>query len=1771
LARYVLPEDVAGFLELPGPSGDSLVDRLGVVYAAIAAKAISYAHEPPSEHSDTQVIRSPAEVLWTPKHATCLDLAITLAAASLKAGLNPVILLIEGPAGTYGRHALVGIWVGAPPEEVVDEVEQGTGWWLTQPSWLAGQVRRAASETGRSLVVLDPVGVSVALPSSPAHGTHASFEEAVAAGAARLLARGTSWQAGVDLAQAWRGSETYQPAARPSGEPLRRPYLDRADARGPLELLRADYGVVPFQPRDELTLLRDLCTQAAANRRTGLAVIHGTGGSGKTRLALELAQRLREQGWYAGLLLHSVAGGSWPASVEWLATVASPLLVVVDYADARVEETKTLLRTVSHRSWATVVVLTARAVEGEWLTDIESFLQRDGHVLTWRQLGLPPVHPDAAVIARRATDTFAAVAEPDRVPLHAESIAGHEPMTTLDYVLLAWLAAHGGSGAPDSRQGLYDAVLGHEQRYWIDVYRSLTGKSVSPLVLRRAAACLSLITTTPETAGEALRAVTDLAHADEWREDIRRTFAECFRAGPGQILALRPHPLADYLVIKVLGERPDLLDRCLVGLDSVHVSLALANLNQARSFAPDSVTTLMADWLRRHPDQWKAVLIVAMAEASCPLAALETLAAEEETVLPLADIGASIAPDDVLLCHLGLTCDTRSLRSLHTTPGADPAELAAVLHRLSGRQGIAGDREAALASVTEAISIWRTLVQANPIDYHLSYLAASLANLSIWQEMAGEHDAALASITEALRYYRALASPSVSDLGDLADALSNLSNHQARMGDDAAALASLGEALQRYRALAEADPDAFSSRLARSLGTFAVRQGDAGNQDAATGAVTEAVSVCRTLGAAHWPDLVGSLNRLAHVHSRAGDHDAAVAAVAEAVSICYANAELSPAAYLPSLADSLQEVSRSQGAAGNRSAALAAATEAVSVFRTLVEANPAAYLPSLTEALYNRAVWQGEARDREGALASITEAVQHQRVLAEAHPAAYLPDLAGSLLNLAVQQNKAGQTDAALVSGAEAVQLYQTLAATRPSAFLPRLAVALSNLSGVQAETGNREAALAAATEAVRYHRALVETRPAEGLPYLAAALFNVARTQVEGGEFDAALASVTEAASLYRTLAQANPAVHLPHLAAALDTLANLLGQSGSAGAALTFMTETVSIRRSLAQADAAAYLPDLAASLNNLSIWQSETGGQAAALDSIIEALGYHRALAEEYPRVFLRDLAISLHTLSSQLGQAGDEEGALDCITEAVGIWRTLAKANAAVHLPDLAKSLNNLAIWQAATGAREEALESITEALEHYRALARADPAAYLAQLALSLDNFARRQAEAGDHGSALASITEAVQCHRTLAEANPAAHLSGLASSLNTLALHQGDAGDQDAAFAAITEALQYAQRLAAADPAAHLSMLVMALRNLTRLSKSILGTDDNPWTVAIASFGNSLLRAQVRAGYAEVLAVSDRRATAIDELIVAADEAQSGDALTLGRARRAIRRVAMALETHRSELPEWATRIIPDNEAEAIEQWFWEYSRLVSDAFEYSWPVIDSFLAEHADTVLQENFSVSLCLYGDLFPENSSIEPLENLLASIDSRGLDVILAANRAVYADIEIITAWMATPTWDESARFFREHRAELTTTRIRELLEYNSHHEKRRQHLAILWLLDDLPLESAYQIVADPSAATERALDLVESGDSELLRIILMAAPEIATDGTTGAFLHAVVALLDDDLDTARQLAQWIAEHGSPYQCEALAIRLRAFARHQADPGPTVAIADVIASTL
>ncbi len=514
-----------------------------------------------------------------------------------------------------------------------------------------------------------------------------------------------------------------------------------------------------------------------------------------------------------------------------------------------------------------------------------------------------------------------------------------------------------------------------------------------------------------------------------------------------------------------------------------------------------------------------------------------------------------------------------TLRRLAERDPTRRADLGSLLVETTKRQSELGDRAGALATIGEAVALYRELAEASPGAF-LPDLAMSLNNLSNAQAETGDRVGALATIGEAVALYRELAEASpAAFLPDLAGALNNLSIRRAETGDRVGALATIGEAVALYRELPEASPGAFLPDLAGSLNNLSVQQAEAGDRVGALATIGEAVALYRELAeaspAAFLPDLAMSLNNLSNAQAETGEQAGALATIGEAVALYRELAEVNPGAFLPDLAMSLNNLSVRQAETGDRIGALATIGEAVALYRELAEANPDAFLPDLAGALNNLSIRRAETGDRVGALATIGEAVALRRELAEASPGAFLPDLAGSLNNLSVQQAATGDQAGALATIGEAVALYRELAEASPAAYLPDLARSLNNLSNAQAETGEQAGALATIGEAVALRRELAEVNPAAYLPDLATSLYNLSNAQAGTGDRTAALASITDAVDHYRQLTNRYPARFAPDLANALRIRARLYEQSKRPAEARADLDEAAELLRTVLASD--------------------------------------------------------------------------------------------------------------------------------------------------------------------------------------------------------------------------------------------------------------------------------------------------------------------------------------------------------------------------------------------------------------------------------------------------------------------------------------------------------------------------------------------------------------------------------------------------------------------------
>jgi hypothetical protein len=253
------------------------------------------------------------------------------------------------------------------------------------------------------------------------------------------------------------------------GLPLR-PW--RPGVSPPGALLRADIdGAVPFHGRrDEMAGLEAWCEGAAS---IGVRLYTGAGGMGKTRLFIEMCQRLRVRDWRAGFLDHRAAGA--PAAV-WskLMHRPDPLFLVIDYAETRRSELVAALREALNVADGRRVriVLLARAAddwweqlkieEGEGVEDLLS-----GPATRWFSLGpLALTMEDRAESYCLALRTFADRLNPENPP--REDPPDDLGSEIFERVLLLHMSALGAVDgvAVKGDQGILDYTLKRERRFW---------------------------------------------------------------------------------------------------------------------------------------------------------------------------------------------------------------------------------------------------------------------------------------------------------------------------------------------------------------------------------------------------------------------------------------------------------------------------------------------------------------------------------------------------------------------------------------------------------------------------------------------------------------------------------------------------------------------------------------------------------------------------------------------------------------------------------------------------------------------------------------------------------------------------------------------------------------------------------------------------------------------------------------------------------------------------------------------------------------------------------------------------------------------------------------------------------------------------------------------------------------------------------------------------------------------------------------------------------
>ncbi|MDQ0000145.1 tetratricopeptide repeat protein [Pseudarthrobacter sulfonivorans] len=944
------------------------------------------------------------------------------------------------------------------------------------------------------------------------------------------------------------------------------------DVKSPARLVRARSGILPYV--DRAGHLAALSEWIGTPVPFALCIVGGRGGTGKTRLGVELCERtVARAGWLSGLLPRE--GND--AGLRDLYDAPNPRLVVIDYAETRIEQLEIVLPELQRAAsgqYPIRVLLLIRAAplhSSDWTEALRGgsdWLESVLDQATVRILDeTPPTPSDRRALFDAASAAFAQRANRavSLTDVAVPDLTGKTFTTPLLIVIAAYLAVHPSGDPPNpfpklppAPPDLLERLTKHEAEYWNSRAKEL---GIEGTLQRRVVALATLAGAGAGVKAEAeaeaaliLGQLPDFAGESAERRHSVARWAHSLYPGPYWWNPLEPDLLGEYLVSSTLAGFPQVLAAV---LDREHPESLIQPLETyARIAASDN----------KFADAARPVL-------SSNLARLCRIAAEQ------------VAEGRDLALLLGGTSVAGALERAASVIAPDPNALSAAVEALPSRPNAILDG-LALTLLEQVVHVQRELVATDPLA-HKHDLATSLSALSPLLARVGRLEEALRAMEDVLELRFPTADDMAANQADLARTLNDLSTRLAGVGLVDDALEVIEEAVRIRQWLAEEDPSLHDPGLAESLNGLANRLWQSGRNSDALAPLKTSVRVHRRLvaenPAAYERGLALVLGNLANLLGELDLPDEALAAAQESADLYQRLADANPAAHEAELAQALNILGLCQMGVQQFDDALASIQKSAAISRGLAAFRPAAYERLLASVLTNLANALGNARRGAEALQTLAEAADVYLRLVN-WPIDEVSTVASALTQMADISAQGGQPDVAVILEEKAVQIYQKLAADDPANYELSLAAALHSLAYCLAQTEQPDRAVAPGEEAVRLFRKAAAANNLR-LDVLALALGTWTDVLALTGQPDKAVIPGEEAVQIYRKLAAADPATHEPVFAMALTALALVIAQTEQSNKAVIPGEEAVQIYRKLAAADPATHERDLAFALGVLA----------------------------------------------------------------------------------------------------------------------------------------------------------------------------------------------------------------------------------------------------------------------------------------------------------------------------------------------------------------------------------------------------------------------------------------------------------------------------------------------------------------------------------------------------------------------------------------------------------
>ncbi len=608
--------------------------------------------------------------------------------------------------------------------------------------------------------------------------------------------------------------------------------------------------------------------------------VTGDGGTGKSRLAAEFANKLQGRDWSAGFV-DLRKSQSFPLRKEGT-------LLVIDYPEENRDGVAELLRDLAglgRLERFRVLFLTRQQVD-YWEEVIH-----DSNAMTL--VDMIPIHL-GPITGEEAHRLFSSAQE------SAAEVFDTVPMPVSQEALTEWLTQ-----APENDRALFIvAAAVHSAFHPKDEVVRYTGREViesvverelarlrriamdrgakDPHMLAKLLAAATIADTIPVKRIIGLGQETGMELEFSGGLDITTQLESAGLVTDDSVCAVKPDIVAAALVANVLSQMPE------TAPELVWASLVNdleGGLERLARLSYDAEVVLGKN--KQPISKWLAESTLGQ-PVRC--AALDPIICKAH--IPLGWVDASLAV-------------TKTLFEVAKTD----ADKARRLNNMSVCLRYKGDTLGELEALRKGLAIYRRLCKDDPTQ-HEPGLANCLINLSNCLGDVGDGAKALDAIREAVAIYRRLCEDDPTRYEpDLAMSLNNLSNRLGNVGDHARALDAICEAVEIRRRLSEADPAHFEPYLASSLSNLAGRLATAGDTAGGLEALREAVTIYRRLckkdPTRYEPDLATTLSNLANPFLDKVNTGNALDAIREAVAIYRRLCKVRLDRYGPGLARSL--------------------------------------------------------------------------------------------------------------------------------------------------------------------------------------------------------------------------------------------------------------------------------------------------------------------------------------------------------------------------------------------------------------------------------------------------------------------------------------------------------------------------------------------------------------------------------------------------------------------------------------------------------------------------------------------------------------------------------------------------------------------------------------------------------------------------------------------------------------------------------------------------